>query len=493
MSDIKPQDMPGVRSADSKLVGELWDKAVILQSNTENVLGQFEGPEGSGKAVCVKTNLKAGAGDTVHFTVHKSLGGSATRGDAKLEGNEELPQAATYKCRVDQVRHAVGYTNLIEHLMAAGHSLESAYAKLCGEHFGLTKQEDGLMCLIQGANFHNTVRAGGRSSTDALTKDDVMTTDLIADTGAVLSSRGGKPANVSKSNSGATIEGFTLFGSDIFLRPLKSDDSYLTAVSHAGERGDKNVLFRGGYVQWDGHFIYPWHVKDADTYGPIGAPVQAKGLLGNPVVAENTLPVITGSGETIANLAAKNLASNGVSYYEPFKFFKGYPYKFLSHDTPSSDSNTYYFIIWNISGPDAGKYGVYSYTGSANTGHAITTSKRLRAAASGDAVTTLAGQTWDGNIHTDAHPTGSIIIQVNSGCVPFGYGFMLGANSLVCAYGNTPMTRIKERGDYGERKGMGYKSIYGQAVAKDTTGNPRNYMLIEAAISYPGINITYSS
>jgi N4-gp56 family major capsid protein len=492
MSTIKAVDMPGIRAADSKLVGEVWEAAVLLQSQTEDVLGQMEGPENSGKPVCVKRALNKGRGDTVNFTVAKALGGSVRRGDAVLEGFEEKAQKATYNVKIDQIRHAVGYTELITDLMAAGHSLESAYATLLGQHFGRTKQEDALMSFRRYATFLNTVRPNNKATRAAITASDVFSTDLISDAAAAMSTRAAAPANVSKAKSKAKVEGFIFFGPDDLLRPLKADDAYLSALSHAGVRGDENLLFKGGYAQWDAHYIYHWLVKDHDTLGPIGSPLGAKALLGDAVTGANTAPVIQGSGTTIAALTALDLAKDGASYFEPFKFFEGYAYKLLSHETLTADSGVHYFIIYNVSGADAGKYGVYSYVGSANTGDKITVTNRLRAAASGAAVDELAGQAWNAAVHTDAHPTGSLIIQVNEQCVPYGYGLGLGANALVRAYGTIPMKRIVNRRDYDERKGMGYKSIYGQKPALDTTGQPRNYVLVQAAISYPGVRLTYA-
>ena len=51
-------------------------------------------------------------------------------------------------------------------------------------------------------------------------------------------------------------------------------------------------------------------------------------------------------------------------------------------------------------------------------GQKITTALRLGPADAGNAVTVLAGQTWNSSKHTTAHPVGSMVIQVNARCVP---------------------------------------------------------------------------
>jgi hypothetical protein len=52
------------------------------------------------------------------------------------------------------------------------------------------------------------------------------------------------------------------------------------------------------------------------------------------------------------------------------------------------------------------------------------------------------------------------------------------------------MRRIRDLRDFGERKGMGYKSIYGQKPALDTELNPRGYVRIRCAVEHQGVNIT---
>jgi len=139
-----------------------------------------------------------------------------------------------------------------------------------------------------------------------------------------------------------------------------------------------------------------------------------------------------------------------------------------------------------MTGADAGKFGVYSYVEADNNGNAITMTARLGPAAAGDAVTSLAGQTWDSAIHTNAHPTGSLIIPVNAKCVQYGYALFLGVDSVCLGWGKYPLRDIRHDDDYEDQKGLGIESYYGLNVPRDVNGNPYSYLVMEMAIRTHG-------
>lgn len=176
----------------------------------------------------------------------------------------------------------------------------------------------------------------------------------------------------------------------------------------------------------------------------------------------------------------------------PFDWFLGYDYPFSESQTPNPDAGTYYFVVLNTTGANVGKFGVYSYLGSANNGQTITITNRLRAVANGASVTTLAGQTWNANVHTDNHPTGSLIFQVNAKCTSVGWGYMFGAQAAVRAYGNLggknsgkSISTMAEEGDYQMKQGRAMAICFGQSPAQDTQNVPRNYVLIPHAVQHP--------
>ena len=326
----------------------------------------------------------------------------------------------------------------------------------------------------------NTIRPNDRASTDTLLTADVMNTTLIGDVASLLKTRACPPANLQKRKIDkftADVLGYIILASDNFLKPLKSNSTYLQSLRDAAARDSSNVIWSGGYAKYDNQAIFHMDVVHEDTRGPLGAPIEPEALLGTALTAGTTARVITGGGRTSPS-----------STHYPFEWFKGNAYPLIGHDAPSADSNEYYVIIYNVTGADAGKYGIYKYTGSGNIGTQITCTAHLGASATGVQVTTLAGIAYDSAKHTTDHPTGSRIVQVNAKAVPYCYGIGMGAMAGLRAYGGPAIKPISEMGDWGMKKGMGFLATYGQNVAKDTRDAIRNYALIEAAYRPQGLS-----
>lgn len=463
----------------SKLVGELFSKLMLLQTRNKDILGQMEGPEGSGKPICIKTELGKGAAQTVNFSVVSSPGGEGAIGEDALEA-EQL-DFNSFGVTLDIFRHGLGMTEKIKMFLAAGMSIEEAFAEQESDYFALRRQSDMFMLWRRYATASNTIRPNSRASIDALLSTDTMNTTLISDVASRLKTRGAPPANLAKikvDRYSADLLNYIILASDRFLNPLKSNSTYNQALRDAGVRGSENLIWGGGYAKYDGQSIFHYDVVHEDTRGPLGAPIEPEALLGTAITSATTTVEITGGGRTSPSATHK-----------PFKWFKGYRYPLVGHDLPGVDSGDYYLVIYNVTGADAGKFGIYKYTGSANDGNKIgAVTARLGASATGIAVTTLAGITYDSAKHTDAHPTGSRIIQVNAKCVPYCYGIGMGAMAGLRAYGGPAIKPIKEEGDWGFKKGLGFQAVYGQNLAKDTQNSVRNYVLIEAAYRPQGLD-----
>lgn len=470
------------RTADASLLADAWKETALMWSTNEDILGQWEGKPGSGQPVCVETQLTKGLGDRAHFPILGDLGGAGKQSDDELEGFEEFPDESTFALDIDQLRHAVSFTQLKQVMTVTGGSLESVSSELLGRWLGARKQTHALMRYIKSATSANTLRPSGKTADNLLTADTISTA-LVDDGVGMLQGLGANPGEITIAESGARIESYLCFGADRGLLPLKDDDRYEQMTLHATERGDSNPLHRGGYAKWNGQTFYHWNVRDGKTRGPLACPLTPKAKLGDAVVAGTAAFNVYGSGKTQAALL------DYASYYLPFEWFKGYDFLFTKKQAAAPDASTYYFIIYNVTGADAGKFGVYSYTGSGNNGNRITIAARLGATAAGIRVTSLAGQTWSGALHTDAHPTGSLIIPVNAKCVPTCYNLFLGAGSLYRCYGKIPVKKLTNERDYSERKGMGIKSIFGQAVAVDTDQVPSGYVLFESAYSPVGVRL----
>lgn len=470
------------RAQNSKVVGEAFSKLMLLQTANNDILGQMEGPEGSGRPICIKTDLTKGAQDVVNFTTMSRPGGRITIGETALEA--EALDFNSFDLKIDIARHGLGWTEKMQRFLAAGASVEESYAEVLSEFFGLQRQNDMFMLWRRYATAANTIRPNDRATTDTLLTADVMNTTLISDVASLLKTRACPPANLTKrkiDKFSADVLGYIILGSDRFLTPLKSNSTYLQSLRDAAVRGNENVIWSGGYAKYDNQAIFHMDVVHEDTRGPLGAPIQPEALLGggtltNGAVTDADLIIIKGGGRDTVS----------ATHY-PFEWFPGNPYALLGHAAPSADSAVYYLIIYNVTGADAGKYGIYSYTGSKNTGYQITCDQFLGATASGDRVTTLAGITWDAAKHTTTHPTGSRIVLVNAKAVPYCWGIGMGAMAGLRAYGGPAIKPITEMGDWGMKKGMGFLATYGQGLAKDTQLGVRNYALIEAAYRPQGL------
>jgi len=377
---------------------------------------------------------------------------------------------------VDFVRHAVGLTKKDIEFLAAGRSIEAAAAPLVAKWLGRKRQRDMLMKFVTSAGSLNFLRPNNKSSRDDLLATDTISTGMISQATAIATSIGSSPVNIMRDGYNAIYE-YLFLATEDALTSLSNSSTWLQAQQYAGTRGDENCLFRGGYTRWNGSTILHHKVIDGDTAGPIGSPLLPKALLGDPV-SSGTVPfAVTGGGRP---------GSGSTNKY--FECFSGAPYRFMESDsTASGDTNTYYFVVVNVSGPNKGKWGFYSYTGGANNANAITITNRLAQNASGAAVSTLGEVTWDPTRNTDQHPSGSVILQANANGVPIGYSLCLGAGAGLRAYGSIRHELVQNTSDYGHRMGWAYQSIYGQTVRRDSgisgINQPRSYVLIEHAVN----------
>jgi len=478
MANISTINTGAFPAAGSKLIGEAFSRLLMVSATTKSVHGQLTGTEGSRLPFLKKTELSAGRAQIVNFSVSANAGHMPRRGTEVLQGFEERVRMASYGVKVDIVRHAIGLNAKVKHFLAAGLSLEEAYQEVLSSHLARFQETDMKMALRNRATAANTVRPNNKASEDELCTADVLNTSLLGEALGNLTMLGAKEISASKSKAGAEVLRFLIMGTVNGLNTLKTQTGYLQAQQYAGQRGDENSLFAGGFTDWDGMAIFAQNIVDPDADGPIGDPYEPRALLGEAIAPATTDATIKGGGLI-------GPATGGMY----FRWFKGYDYLWTQDQVAAPDSGTYYLIVYNTTGADRGKFGVYSYVGTENDGQQIVTTARLAAAASGTAVTTLAGQTWDSDIHTATHPAGSLIVQVNARCVPTCKIEALGVGAGLMAYGSVPMRMIEQVQDYGADKGMGYESIYGCGVASDTNGQPRNYSQIEVAYKVPGITL----
>lgn len=466
-------------NADPDVKGRIWSRMLEVGSNTKDDFTRLEGAPESKLPFWKKQDLKAASGDKVTFSTIGDAAGPGARGEQELTGRTSLPRLGTYSCQVDFFRDAVELTKKQMKFLAGGRSIEAAVLRMLAEKMGRKRMYD-MMHALKRTTDATVLRPGGRATRDAVRHDDTLTPSFLVEAKARLQGRGGRPIETRKMKAGAPIYRYLAFIGQDAMQDIRNSQSYQSAMLQAAERSaEKNPLFSGALPDWQGMLFWEHTVVDPDTNDAIGSPIAPKAVLGEAVTAANTTFVVKG-GDGSSTLC------------EYFRDFPGFDYRFTEDQSATPDAGSYYFWIVNTSGGDAGKAGFYRYTGSANTGNTISAvTARLRAAASGIAVTTLGQVDWDAATMTDAHPAGSWIIPANQWGVPIAENFLFGAGAAMRAYGSVAAEPIKERRDYGFVQGMGYEGIWGQRACLDTQGVPRNYVVLQSAYTHPGISVPY--
>jgi hypothetical protein len=493
-SKINVTTVANLVAMDSKAQEELWVKRVMMGSDQENIFyDNMIGGPGSGKPFIRSDDLTKVDGNTINIPTMAPLGGPGTQGEGDRTGNEEKLRIGSFPVRIGRQWYGIGITDVSKEETVIGGQFDNMANKLLRQRLGKKKSEDMLMILKATATASNIVRPNFKPTRESLRSADTVGTTTITRSGLVLSGLGGTPVKVGKSGVGADIEMYLFFGHQYGLASIKSEAAYLTALQTAGLRGAQNPLFKGDFTDWDGHGIYRWMLKDHDAYGPVGSTLLPRAFLGVAIAANTTAPAIKGGGDaTGAALLPKP------NYFE---FFSNSPYVFTNGNSVAADTTTTrYVAIINLTGADAGKIGFYSYK--VNDGNTLTGFQRLRAAASGDAVTTLGNIIWNtapwvaagaGNFAglTDAHPVGSLIVEVNSYGVPFCASLMLGEAAGICGHGslkgrNASAARTSEDRNHGMDHGVGVETVYGTAATKRVDGKTPNYVYIESAYAVDG-------
>lgn len=491
---INASTLANLVALDPKAKEELWVKRVMMGAENENVFSDnMMGGPGSGKPFIQFDDMKKVDGDTINVPTLAGLGGPGTQGEGDRIGNEEKLRIGSFPVQIGRQWYGVGITDVAIEETVVGGQWDNIVNGLLRTRLGRKKTEDMLMVLKANASGTNTIRPSYKGTRELLRTADTVGTTTITRAGLVLSGLGGKPVKVGKSATGAMIEEFLYFGSQYALSALKSESAYLEALQNAGVRGDMNPLFKGDYTSWDGHGIYRWYLRDHDSYGAVGSTIQPRAFLGTAITADDTAQDITGGGDsTGATILPAPLY---------FEFFSNALYTFSNGQTVAADTATdRYVAIQNLTGSNAGKIGFYNYR--VNNGNKLTMRQRLRSAASGISLTTVGNVVYDvapwvaagsGTFAgiTDAHPSGSLIVETNSYGVPFCGSLMLAEMAGIAGHGSLKGrsamgARTEEHRNHGMDHAIGLETVFGTAVAKRTDGKTPGYVYIESACPTDG-------
>lgn len=465
-------------------VRQLWHKGVLVGEQTADFFANLEGMRKDSPIRAV-TDTAKGAGQKITFTTRSGYYGRGKQGDAMFTAlsDFEKTKLSDFELKVDWLRHATSVNERAEEVMGLRDEITSGDNVELGKWLG-RKKSDQMFGLFQLLLPTDNVLVAGAKTVATLGSADTLDWSEIVRMGTTLQPLGGRPANILKKGvSVDPIHSNIVIGTVPALSSLKLDSSYLTLRAQAEVRGAENTIFGGGYCNVDGHVIREYNALDHDGVGAVGSFMNPRAFLGVPITAGTAAFDVTGGGaDNTAN------AETGVDF---FQYFSGFAYPFLQNVGGSAfapGSSTRYVIVYNKTGADAGKWGFYSYT-TGNDGQKITVAGRLGSAASGIRATTLGGVTWDSAVHTDAHPTGSIVIQANAKGVPIGSTLMLGASAAVRGYGKYRGQNMLQKQEGGFITERYIVSVFGQALYKDRAGRVPSVIRLDHAVSYPDLKL----
>lgn len=465
-------------------VRHTWENGAFIAEQTHDWFKQFEGKT-LASPVCVKEDLKKGAGQKMIFTSQAGMYGRAHIGEELFDDSthfEEL-EHGTYELNVDWFRHGSRFSDRAQHKMGWVNELKYGINVGLGEWLGRLKTKHMFMSFLHLGDASNHVVVNGKSSMNDIESDDTLTYDLMVETGARMETNNSGPAMVGRDREGNPISKYIFASSTDALFSLKLDADYKAALKDAGNRGPENLFFKGGYENLDGHVVKAYKAIQHDGSGPTGSPINPRADLGIAITAGTGAVDITGGGN------ANNAAKPRVDYFEDFP---NHDFVFSPTSSVTAGTGDFYVIIYNRTGSDAGKWGFYLFTGAANDGTKLVAAqmqKRLRAGAGGIGYTQVGNVYWDATVNTDAHPEGSLVFLASANAVPIGYTICMGAGAMLRGIGAYSRQRGEDRHqDF--ITDVFIKSVFGQAPRMDVRGRAMGYLTLCHAINYPGITIT---
>lgn len=489
MSYLKPnvQTFSEIIAASPDAAKLAWGELAIRKSNDYSVLyDNLTGKVGSGKAFIQHNDLRVTAGNEVVIPLVGGARGPGVQGAGERLGKEKKLVPKDFRFKVGRWWDGFAINSVAKNETIIGGKWDRAAMEFLARNLRIKKVDDMLLELIKRSTSRNVVRPNNKTSRDGLRTADVFSTATVLHGVNSLVSLAAKPVMVGRSDAGAPIQQFVFLGNQHALESFRNSSTYLEASYHADVRGKANSLFTGNILPWNGNLIYNWDVQDPEDLAPAGCPLVPRAFIGNAIAAGTAAVDITGGG------SAANAADTDVKF---FQYFSNAQYTGCEGQKIAADAATErYVAILNLSGADAGKVMFASYK--VNNGNKLTMFKRLGATASGDQVTTLGSIAWGGGTYggvslTTAAASGSLVVEVNSSGVPFGYVLGLGEMAGVMGHGsidgaNGIAKRTEEHTNHDMDHAIGMETVFGSRAFERIDGQPGGYVLVECALPLRG-------
>lgn len=455
---------------------EIWVRRILFGADRmyqQNPFadGMMGGPL-SQKAITTITETEKVAGNTVNIPTIAGFGGPGVAGEGVRDGNEEKLFIGNFQVQIGRFWFGVAFTSVAVEETVVGGPLDAAITKGLKQRMAKKKSDDIMRTMLAAGvpGTRNYLLPDGVANRDALKTANVMSTTLLSSGGIVLSSLGGMPMDVVTDPSGSTASKFVYLGTNHQLRPLDTEDAYLTSRINAGVRGPANAVWTGKYDDWLGHGIYRWEQIDHGNRGPIGSPLLPRAYLGTALTSATTNSVVTGGGSNAAVAVTPKPAW--------FEDFSNAPWTYFNNIAIAADTTTVRHLI--IINP-TGSYGVFPYQ--VNDGNQITISGAALSIGVGTETTTFV--------------VGALVHECNILGVPVAKGLYLGAQAVVAGSGT--INGNKADPQYGRRvvqvrnyemdHGIGVEGVWGCAVVQRPDGVYPNFLVVETAVPVQGAPI----
>lgn len=488
----------------AKNVRQLWHKGALLAEQTTDFFQEMESSSERG-LIWSKTDLAKGNGSIMNFTTSSGFYKKPKLGDALFENAADFDKRrqGNFQLLVDFARLAVRDNIRTEEIMGMRGDIQDGTNVELGKTLGRFKSEQLFGMFQHKLPPANVVYANGKTN-DTLKSGDIFRWDEVVTSGQAMITMGGQPANVAGRNANGPIWSQTYIAPTPACTSLKLDGAYRDVLKNGDTRGATNTIFAGGYPSIDGHTIVPYDPIDHDGVGPMGSFLNPKAFLGG-VDLGSLNAIIAGTGPLTVQGGAN---STDMLESEYFRYFEGSPYEYIDTGSFTAASATRYFVIYNTTGTNAGKWGMYAYT-TGNTGTQIAITARLGANTVGTASTVIggaghvnglggtytavgasaAGVQFNAAINTDTHPIGSFIFPVNNLGVPIGDVIVMGRAAILRGYGMYRAEHTSDKLNGGFVTDRYLTSVFGQCFRQDRLNRVTSALRLRCAITYPGISM----
>lgn len=480
---------------DANNAAQLWKEGADMFERTEDIFTQFEG--GPESLIQIENDLSAGIGNKIHFRVKSGFYGPGRTGNQLYTDPshfEEL-KMGTNELTVGLIRNAVSSFFMMEEDVGMRGELESGFNEGLGEWMGREKTAQMGLSAIHQCDITNHLVANERGDIQSLQSGDGLSPDDITTCAAMLSSMGGRPADIGHDVNKNRVRKFMFLTTQHGSASLEQDPDYKARLlAAAAANGMSNVLFDGGLVPVNGHMVKKWDVVDHDGVGPLGSFLNPKASLGIPIVAGTYTADLTGTGRGITG--GGDATSAALTLYQYFRDFPRYAITFCNGETVSATASTHMLISGNkfyvtIVNPanaatNPNKWCIYRV--SANSGNELTVDARLCAPAdvANIGVSTLGDVTWDAAVNTVVHPAGALVYLSNAAGKPLFKTLVMGKTFARRGYGKFRNRRMIQQQEGGAVTETYIASVFGQKPRANRRGQFPGVLVLHHTGKYAG-------